>query len=97
MWISYLFNANIIINKMKMLEIQSLEENIIIIPYQYWMYKEKTKIRYNFAEDTKRTWNRIKQPAGQARKINLDIFADHYSQNWKDNRLKLRLISVRIL
>jgi hypothetical protein len=24
------------------------------------MAKRKTKIRYNFAEDTKRTWNRIK-------------------------------------
>jgi hypothetical protein len=35
------------------------------------------------AEDTKRMWNQIKQPAGQATKTKPDIFADHYSQNWE--------------
>jgi hypothetical protein len=44
---------------------------------------EKTKIRYNFAEDAKRTWNRIKQPAGQATKIKTEAFANHYSENWE--------------
>jgi hypothetical protein len=33
------------------------------------MAKEKTKIRYNFAEDAKRTRNQIKQGAWQATKI----------------------------
>jgi hypothetical protein len=41
------------------------------------MANEKTKICYNFTEDAKRTWNRIKQPAGQATKIKSDNFANH--------------------
>jgi hypothetical protein len=72
-----------VISDFDMLEIQRVAENIIRKPYQDWMYKEKTKIRYNFAEDAKRTRNRIKQPAGQAMKISPDIFAEHYSQNWE--------------
>jgi hypothetical protein len=47
------------------------------------MAGQKTKIRYNFAENAKRTWNRIKQPAGQATKIEPEVFADHYAQNWE--------------
>jgi hypothetical protein len=72
-----------LISEFDLLEIQRVADNIIRKPYQDWMYKEKTKIRYNFAEDAKRTWNRIKQPAGQATKISPDIFAEHYSQNWE--------------
>jgi hypothetical protein len=34
-------------------------------------------------EDAKRICNRIKQPAGQVTKIEPEIFADHYSQNWE--------------
>jgi hypothetical protein len=45
--------------------------------------KEKTKIRYNFSEDAKRTWNGIKQPSGQAIKIVANIFTDHYAENWE--------------
>jgi hypothetical protein len=44
-------------------EISCIAENIIEKLYREWMAKEKTKIRYNFAEDAKRTWNRIKQTA----------------------------------
>jgi hypothetical protein len=47
------------------------------------MAKEKTKIRYNFAENAKRTWNRIKLTAGQATKIKPKDFAEHYSKNWE--------------
>jgi hypothetical protein len=54
------FDTDIIINEMRMLEIQSLAANIIKKPYQDWMYKKKMKIRYNFAENAKRTWNLIK-------------------------------------
>jgi hypothetical protein len=46
------------------------------------MAKEKIKIRYNFAEDAKRTWNKIKQTAGQASKIKPEIFKGHYEKNW---------------
>jgi hypothetical protein len=44
--------------------------------------KEKTKIRYNYAEDAKRTWNRIKQTCGQATKIKPEVFKEHYEKNW---------------
>jgi hypothetical protein len=50
--------------------IQLKTEQIIEKSYKIWIAREKTKIRYNFAEDIKRTWNSIKQPAGQATKIN---------------------------
>jgi hypothetical protein len=59
------FDQSIVVDKMLMLEIQSLAENIISKQYQDWMFKKKTKIRCNFAQDAKRTWNRIKQPVGQ--------------------------------
>jgi hypothetical protein len=48
--------------------LEELAERTIEGPYKEWMMKEKTKIRYNFAEDAKRTWNRIKQTCGQATK-----------------------------
>jgi hypothetical protein len=38
------------------------------------MFKEKLKIRYNFTEDAKITWNGIKQPVGQAMKIKKENF-----------------------
>jgi hypothetical protein len=41
-------------------EISCLAEGILEKPYSEWLAKEKTKIRYNFAEDAKRTWNKIK-------------------------------------
>jgi hypothetical protein len=50
-----------------------MAENIIEKPCRNWMFREKTKIRYNFAENSKRTCNRIKQPAGQSTKIDPDI------------------------
>jgi hypothetical protein len=43
------------LDELDLLEIQRVAENTIKKPYQDWMYKEKTKIRYNFAEDAKRT------------------------------------------
>jgi hypothetical protein len=60
------------------------------------MLREKTKIRYNFAEDTKRTWNRIKQPVGQEKKTAPDIFADHYSQNWEVQPVELTIDKFQI-
>jgi hypothetical protein len=87
----YNFNPDIYIDEMKMLEVQRLAKNIISKPYKDWMYKEKTKIRYYIAEDAKRTWNRIKQPAGHATKIPPDVFADHYSQNWEIQPAKIRI------
>jgi hypothetical protein len=77
------FDADFKIGGMEMIEVQSLAENIVRRPYQDWVYKEKTKIRHNFSDDAIRTWNRIKQSAGQATKIAPEIFEDHYSQNWE--------------
>jgi hypothetical protein len=39
------------------------------------------KIRYNFAEDAKRTLNMIKQTAIQATKLEPEEFRKHYSKN----------------
>jgi hypothetical protein len=63
-------------------ELNELAVKTLEIPYREWMMKEKTKIRYNYAEDAKRTWNRIKQASGQATKIKPEIFKDHYEKNW---------------
>jgi hypothetical protein len=56
--------------------------DILEAPYKEWMVKERFKVRANFAEDAKRTWNRIKQTAGQATKIRPEAFKEHYEQNW---------------
>jgi hypothetical protein len=32
-------------------------------PFLRWNYNLKMKLRYNFAEDSKRTWNKIKMTA----------------------------------
>jgi hypothetical protein len=65
-------------------ELEVLAERTIEAPYKEWMAKEKTKIRYNFAEDAKRTWNRIKQTCGQATKIKPETFKEHYEKNWSN-------------
>jgi hypothetical protein len=56
-------DPNFKIGTSQMEEIQCTAEGIIEKPYKDWMAKEKTKIRYNFAEDAKRTRNQIKQGA----------------------------------
>jgi hypothetical protein len=78
---------NDIIKEMKEEDEQHLEElaeRTIEGPYKEWMAKEKTKIRYNFPEDAKRTWNRIKQTCGQATKILPEKFKEHYEKNWSN-------------
>jgi hypothetical protein len=72
-------------------EISCLAEGILEKPYRDWLAKEKTKIRYNFAEDAKRTWNRIKQTAGQATTIEPEILKDHYAKNWEDSPEELNI------
>jgi hypothetical protein len=64
--------------------LEELAERTIEGPYKEWMMKEKTKIHYNFAEDAKRTWNRIKQICGQATKILPQKFKEHYEKNWSN-------------
>jgi hypothetical protein len=43
------FDIKVVVERKEILEIQGLAESIIQKPYQEWMFKEKTKIRYNFA------------------------------------------------
>jgi hypothetical protein len=43
------FGEKVVVERMEMLEIQVLAESIIQKPYQEGKFKEKTKIRYNFA------------------------------------------------
>jgi bisphosphoglycerate-dependent phosphoglycerate mutase len=52
--------------------------------YKELIAKEKTKIRYNFSENAKRTWKRLKQTTGQATKIEPEEFRSHYSKNWEE-------------
>jgi hypothetical protein len=85
------------INENELEEIQEMAEQIIKRTYRDWMVKEKTKIRCNFANDAKRTWNRIKQPIGQATKITPDDFANHYAENWELNQKIYELMTTHIL
>jgi hypothetical protein len=71
-----------ILTEKEEVELTELACNVIEAPYKEWMLKEKTKIGYNFAEDAKRIWNRIKQTWGQATKIKPEIFKEHYEKNW---------------
>jgi hypothetical protein len=43
-----------------------------------------TKLRYNFAEDSKRTWNKIKMTASLPSEIKPEQFANHYGKNWSN-------------
>jgi hypothetical protein len=75
-------------------EIDRIAEEVLKKPYREWMAKEKTKIRYNIAEDAKRTWNKIKQTTGQTSKIKPDEFKNHYEKNWSNNQRKLILMKT---
>jgi hypothetical protein len=68
--------------KKKEEELNELAVETLEIPYREWMMKEKTTIRYNYAENAKRTWNMIKQMCGQATKIKREVFKEHYENNW---------------
>jgi hypothetical protein len=46
-------------------------------PFLRWNYNLKTKLRYNFAEDSKRTWNKIKMTASLPSEIKPEQFANH--------------------
>jgi hypothetical protein len=63
-------------------ELSELGVEVLEISSREWMAKEKTKVRYIYAEDAKRTWNRITQTCGQATKIKPKNFKEHYEKNW---------------
>jgi hypothetical protein len=77
------FNQEIKIDDKMMLEVQRVAEKLSINRIRIGCTRKTSKIRSNFEEDTKRIWICIKRSAGQATKIDLEIFADHYSQNWE--------------
>jgi hypothetical protein len=72
---------NFPIGEMEMDVIQGKLNKLLKTPYKDMMVREKNKIWYNFAEDAKKIWNQIKQPAEQTTKINSEIFTDYYVQN----------------
>jgi hypothetical protein len=45
----------------------------------------KTKLRYNFAEDSKRTWNKIKIMVSLPSEIKPEQFSNHYGENWSNS------------
>jgi hypothetical protein len=56
-----------------------------------WNYNLKTKLRYNFAEDSKRTWNKIKMTASLSSEIKPEQFANHYGENWSNFPRKMNI------
>jgi hypothetical protein len=54
-------------------------------------YNLKTKLRYNFAEDSKRTRNKIKMTASLLSEITPEQFAHHYGENWSNSPPKLNI------
>jgi hypothetical protein len=63
-------------------------------PFLRWNYNLKTKLRYNFAEDSKRTWNKIKMTASLPLEIKLEQFTNHYGENWSNSPQKMKLNST---
>jgi hypothetical protein len=80
-YIDYAIKPEIMSEKTEQ-ELNELVVETLETPYREWMMKEKTKIRYNYAEDAKRTWNSRKQTCEQAKKIKTEIFKEHYEKNW---------------
>jgi hypothetical protein len=60
-------------------------------PFLSWNYNLKTKLRYNFAEDSKRTWNKIKMTANLPSEIKPEQFANHYVENWSNSPQKMNI------
>jgi hypothetical protein len=51
----------------------------------------KIKLKYNFAENSKRTWNKIKMTASLPSEIKLEQFANHYGENWSNSSQKMNI------
>jgi hypothetical protein len=49
-------------------------------PFLRWNYNLKPKLRLNFAEDSKRTWNKIKMTASLPSEIKPEQFANQYGE-----------------
>jgi hypothetical protein len=52
---------------------------------------EKTKLRYNFAEDSKIIWDKIKMTASLLSEIKPEQFANHYGENWSNSPPKMNI------
>jgi hypothetical protein len=64
-------------------------------PFLRWNYNLKTKLRYNFAEDTKRTWNKIKITPSFPSEIKSEQFANHYGDNWSNSPPKMNIVAYK--
>jgi hypothetical protein len=60
-------------------------------PFLKWNYNLKTKSRNNFAEDPKRTWNKIKMAASLPSEIKTEQFSNHYGENWSHSLPKMKI------
>jgi hypothetical protein len=56
-----------------------------------WNFKEKAKLRFNFAEDPKRIWNKISLGKSLAPKLRPQDFVDHYAKNLDNSSNSLDL------
>jgi hypothetical protein len=74
------FNTGLL-NEETMDNINTIIEKHEKEPFLRWNYNLKTKLRYNFAEDSKRTWNQIKMTASLLSEIKPEQFAKHYGEN----------------
>jgi hypothetical protein len=65
-------------------------------PFLKWNYNLKTKLRYNFAEDSKRIRNKIKMTASLPSDIKPEKFAEHYGQNWANTHPEMNIEEYNI-
>jgi hypothetical protein len=86
----YNFNTELL-NEETMDNINTIIEKDEKEPFLRWNYNFKTKLRYNFAEDSKRTWNKIKMTASLPSKIKPEQFANHYGENWSNSPSKMNI------
>jgi hypothetical protein len=54
----------------------------VIHVFHKWPLKDTAEIRLNFAQNAKRTWNKIKMNASLPTTYHSQVFANHYRQNW---------------
>jgi hypothetical protein len=83
----YAFNTELL-NEETMDNINTIIERHEKEPFFRWNYNLKTKLRYNFAEDSKRTWKKIKMTASLPSENKPEQFANCYGDNWSNSPTK---------
>jgi hypothetical protein len=86
----YNFNTDLL-NEKTIDNINTIIEKHEKEPFLRWNYNLKTKLRYNFHEDSKRTWNKFKMTATLSSEIKPEQFANHYGENWSNSPPKMNV------